>query len=169
MKAIPGFPRHFVASDGRVFSFCPFGHSGPPLESPREVAQVTNRKGYKLVNLGYEGRKQTFQVHRLVLEAYDGPSQNRQCRHLNGDSSDNRIENLAWGTAIENAQDRINHGHQAHMKGEQHGRSKLTRKDIMDIRKLATTGVTQKAIALKYGVHQCAISRIIHRKRWRHI
>jgi hypothetical protein len=49
-------------------------------------------------------------VHRLILETFVGPRPpGKQCRHLNGDSLDNRLENLAWGTFHENFADRLAH------------------------------------------------------------
>jgi hypothetical protein len=45
----------------------------------------------------------TLKVHRLVCEAFNGPPEDGQvCMHLNEDSSDNRPENLAWGSQMEN-------------------------------------------------------------------
>lgn len=45
----------------------------------------------------------TLKVHRLVCEAFNGPPDDGQvCMHLNEDSSDNRPENLAWGTQKQN-------------------------------------------------------------------
>lgn len=45
-------------------------------------------------------------VHELVLLAFDRkPNQGEECRHLNGDPSDNRLANLRWGTRSENIRD----------------------------------------------------------------
>ena len=56
-------------------------------------------------------------VHRLVLEAFVGPCPpGQQCRHLNGIPTDNRLENLAWGTPSEDNFDRIRHGTHQHSK-----------------------------------------------------
>jgi hypothetical protein len=53
-----------------------------------------------------------FAVHRLVAEIWlpDPLPGQIQVRHLNGDPFDNRLENLAWGTARDNAEDRMRHG-----------------------------------------------------------
>lgn len=74
---------------------------------------MIDRKGYVSVRLC--GPKRAFmkrkRVHSLVLEAFVGPKpEGMQCRHLNGNKQDNRLENLAWGTAKENAADSVAHG-----------------------------------------------------------
>jgi hypothetical protein len=49
------------------------------------------------------GRKNSLCVHALVLLAFVGPPpEKHECRHLNGNPSDNRLENLRWGTRSEN-------------------------------------------------------------------
>lgn len=59
-------------------------------------------------------------VHHLVLEAFVGPRPHgMQCRHINGNSLDNRLKNLAWGTPSEDNYDRVRHG------THQHSRRKL--------------------------------------------
>lgn len=54
----------------------------------------------------------THLVHQLVVRAFDGeaPTHNHtDVRHLNGDKTDNRLSNLAWGTRSENMCDVIKH------------------------------------------------------------
>lgn len=50
-------------------------------------------------------------VHVLVLETFAGlrPRDHVAC-HRNGDHRDNRLANLYWGTAEDNARDRVQHG-----------------------------------------------------------
>lgn len=67
--------------------------------------------GYLVVNLSRECRPKASRVHRLVLEAFDRPAREGEvARHLNGDGSNNRLENLAWGSVSDNVQDMIRHG-----------------------------------------------------------
>lgn len=64
--------------------------------------------GHTRVNIG---RERTRTVHSLVLEAFIGPRPTGAVtRHLNGVASDNRLENLTWGTQSENALDTVKHG-----------------------------------------------------------
>lgn len=46
----------------------------------------------------------TYKVHRLVCEAFNGkpPFSNAVCMHLDEDPTNNRPENLKWGTQKEN-------------------------------------------------------------------
>ena len=50
-------------------------------------------------------------IHALVCETFRGPRPLGQCvRHLDGDSLNNCLENLVWGTRRENEADKIRHG-----------------------------------------------------------
>lgn len=47
-------------------------------------------------------------VHSLVLEAFTGPCpEGMEARHLDDNPTNNRLENLVWGTRSENSQDAI--------------------------------------------------------------
>lgn len=67
------------------------------------------RSGHLVVDLGRAWRSR--RVHRLVLEAFAGPCPSgMEALHGDGDPSNNRIQNLRWGTRSENIQDAIRHG-----------------------------------------------------------
>lgn len=86
---------------------------GPTKVMPgRLLRAVTTPQGYLRVHLYRDGTSRRKGVHRLVCEAFRGSSENpgMVTRHLNGDPSDNRAENLAWGSAAENMADAIAHG-----------------------------------------------------------
>lgn len=90
-----------VSSDGQIWSRPRKGTAGGVL-SPH-----LSRKGYLQINLAGKTRK----VHRLVCEAFHGPPERGQLvRHLNGIKTDNRAENLAWGSASQNMLDCVSHG-----------------------------------------------------------
>lgn len=67
--------------------------------------------GYKTVVLYRDGKKATFKVHQLVLRTFKPTKRQKvECRHKNGDRSDNRLLNLLWGTRSENVKDSVRHG-----------------------------------------------------------
>lgn len=102
---ICGYEGHYqVSNHGRVKSL--------KRKKPMLLKLFQAHAGHLCVSLYKDGRlKQAF-VHRLVLNAFVGPcpDEGLMCRHLNGDPADNRVENLAWGTAKQNAEDMVRHG-----------------------------------------------------------
>ena len=113
--------------------------------------------GHLNVNLG---AKKTFLVHRLVMLAFKGPAPDGcEVRHLNGIPDDNRLENLAWGTRIENRADIRRH---AQLYRRRQGSTWLSEDTIRQIKRdLAQPDRPKMAeLAVKYGVHVNTISNI---------
>lgn len=70
-----------------------------------------DRNGYPRVDLRDRQRRWNALVHQLVIEAFVGPRPvGMETRHLNGDSLDPRLVNLAYGTHAENMRDMSEHG-----------------------------------------------------------
>jgi len=79
--------------------------------------------------------------------------------HINGIPSDNRLENLRWGTRKENREDISTH---AQLYRRQQGSSNLTMETIRNIKRdLAKPDCpSQKVLAVKYAVHYNTINNI---------
>jgi len=89
---IDGYDNYEVSSLGRVRS--------------RRFLKPTNNNGYPAVNLSRNGAQKMYFVHVLVAEAFHGPRpEGMDCCHLNGDKTDNRVENLQWNTRSKNIKD----------------------------------------------------------------
>ena len=169
-RPIYGFLGYYEVSNlGRVKSV----RTGK-IMNPR----MPERRGrYKAVTLRVDGKRWRREVHVLVALSFVGerPSPRHEVRHLDGDPSNNRDSNLAWGTRKDNSDDKRRHGRMAEgprhgmygrrMSGEQNGASKLTAKQVSNIRALAGK-LTQRQIAANFGVTQGIVWRIIHRKAW---
>ena len=122
-RPVIGFEGAYEVSDlGRVRSLdrriiCRNGTSFRRRGVVLNPSEHTPGGGYRQVKLpnpespNPRAQRAVF-VHTLVLTAFVGPrpSPEIEVRHLNGVRSDNRLSNLAWGTASENAYDRVRHG-----------------------------------------------------------
>lgn len=107
-------------------------------------------------------------VHHLVLEAFTGPCPaGMQCRHKDGDATNNRAGNLMWGTAVENEADKLRHG--SHARGERHGCAKLTSEMVRTMRWARAAGVGCDALARVFGVKAPQVSAICTRRAWAHV
>ncbi len=161
-RPIPGFEELYCVSDnGKVRS----------ERSGNLVSLNTRFNGYKLAHLypggGKRNRKAKY-VHRLVLEAFVGCCpEGMECRHLNGDRSDNRLCNLQWGTSRQNQADKIAHG--TRLQGDRVPASKLSSRAVLSVRWLYRNGVSPVAIAATYSVSVGCIQDICYGKNWTHL
>lgn len=74
---------------------------------------------------------------------------------------------LYAGTPLDNMRDKVDRGRQP--RGSGHGRAKLTEDDVRAIRRLRAMGLSQQAIAIRYGVSQANISAILLGTTWTHV
>lgn len=117
----------------------------------------THRSGHQYVKLTIgAGRKKGFQVHRLVLNAFVGPApKGKEARHIDGIPSHNCLQNLKWGTRLENIQDL------ARATGKA-PRAKLTFQQAEQIREeYSGQRGDKRRLAKKYGSSESSIGRII--------
>lgn len=105
------------------------------------------------------------QITHIVLEAVGRPVPAGMCACH---SCDNRAcvnpRHLWIGTHTENLSDRDGKRRQAF--GERNGRAKLTEADVRAIREFRSIGLTQQAIADRFGVSQFTVSAILLGKVW---
>ena len=111
-KPIPGYEGIYDASNhGRIRGKGRNGKCGK-IKAQR-VHESAGGWQYLKVDLYKKGKRKTHRVHRLILMAFRGlPRKNQVGRHTgeDGDTFDNRPENLEWGTQQENIWDAINEG-----------------------------------------------------------
>lgn len=152
-RPVEGFPKYEVSNYGRVRSV--WRASGPQLMKPSP-----HKGGYFWMAFG----KHNEAVHHLVLKAFVGPKPqaDTECRHLDGNPANNKLDNLVWGTRRENYEDKIRHGTET--KSETIWTVKLTPNQVQEIR-VATESAQN--LAEKYGVTKSAIWGIRSGKNWR--
>ena len=170
-RVIPGYPRYAIDENGTILSVCGKGFGvgrNRQWSKARRITPVMHKHGYYRAVLSHDGRARHLFVHKLVLETFAGPCPDgMQCRHLDGNKTNNHKDNLAWGTPLENSCDKILHG--TSHRGEKCGKSKLKDADVLAIRARAKNGERHADIAKDFPVHKDVISRIVRRETWKHI
>jgi len=168
-KPIPGYEGLYEASsEGRIRSvvrwmtnsygrFRPYGG--------KVLRLVTRATGHQLVALSAGNVVKTHSVHRLVCYAFHGfPSSEKPIvLHFDGDATNNRPENLRWGTNVENEADKRRHDRNA--KGERNPSAKLTIDDVQQIRAQYRRGSGRK-LAAQFGISNTQLHDIVNRKSW---
>lgn len=174
-RAVVGFEGAYEVSNlGNVRSLDRFvdykkrcQYSGKILEISKWVLGVNLRpapgtSGHLSVVLG---RNKTRQVHSLVIEAFVGPRPlKHECCHSNGICTDNRAENLRWGTRHENIVDAFKHG--GRQRGENSTYAKLKQHQVEEIRSLLPN-LSAPKIAKMFGVSAGAIYSIKYGHNWK--
>jgi len=165
---IADFPGYEVGDDGTIISTIGLARFYRKGRRSMEGGTCGGDGKHRHVTLWRNGRGYSRSVHTIVLETFGGSRPERmQCRHLNGDAADNRLENLAWGTARENSDDARRHG--TLPRGERHGCAKITEKDVVEIRRRAIAGEKQMDLGRSFGITQAAVSLIVRREHWGHV
>src|SRR5689334_1205968 len=96
-RPITGYPGYRVHRDGVVESCWSRGNPKRLADTWRPLKPISRRRGYRAVNLHRDGIKTARHVHHLVLEAFSGSRPpGLVCRHLDGDPTNNRCDNLEW-------------------------------------------------------------------------
>lgn len=179
-RDIPGFPGYRVGDDGSVWSCWVRGKnrgigggsgSGRKVQDHNRWKQLTpcpRPNGYFAVCLHVEGKRRFVSVHSLVLKSFVGPKPpSNVARHLNGIQTDNRLENLAWGTSKENAADRDLHG--TTQRGECHFNTRLTSEQVIEARIMHAAKTPVKEIAAAFGYSVSGMEKILYRDSWGHV
>lgn len=125
--------------------------------------------GYPVVGLSMKSITRKECVHRLVCEAFHGPSADgKNVNHIDGDKTNNSARNLEWVTPAQNNRHAWNMGlirPPPLKRGEDNGMAKLTKRQVLEIRcneKL----LSGKELAREYSVSTTVISDVINYKVW---
>lgn len=149
-----------------------YGHSR--RGGGRPMSNHQRPQGYVAINVHYLGAVHPVYAHVVVFMYFRGMiPKGMEINHKNGTKNDNRISNLDLVTASENVRHAHSSGLARPCKGEAHHSSKLTEKDVIDIRYLLylgrECGFPNSKIAKIYGVNAPCIHDIAKGITWKHV
>lgn len=161
-RDVLGRPGYQVSNAGRVRSLNRVVDCAGDTSRGPYVRYVTGRllrlnrdaTGYLHCHIG--------RVHNLVISTFIGqPPSNAEVRHLNGDRTDNRLENLCYGTATDNARDAIRHG--TATRGARNARARLTEEQAGIIK---YSGHDLRILSAAFGISLKGAQKIRYGERW---
>lgn len=169
-RPIPGSDGLYSASNlGRIRSE-PTKVATSGRQRGRVLALCLDPKGYPQFRLCLFGSHKTIKVHRCIAQTFLGPRPDGlQINHINGNKTDNRVENLEYVTASSN----VIHAHRTGLcdgraMGERSPKAKLTAEQVTAIRSLDGR-LSLDQLSERFGVTKTNICYILNRKTWKHV
>lgn len=162
-----------VSNLGRVKPNVVSRYSKNKAEFLKPVMSKARKSGsgrYPIVTLYADGKSKCAFVHQMVALAFIGPKPfpDAIVCHKDDVKTNNRADNLEWGTHKSNAETRESIG--VSSRGEGNGHARLTEDDVRAIRtRYAQGGITQGELAQEFGVYPTNIHHIVVRRTWRHV
>lgn len=147
-----------------------YGDLSRRIQKGITIKLTINSDKYYCVTLGKNGKHKTFTVHRLVAIAFlENTLNNNIINHKDGIKTNNHYTNLEWCTTQQNTQ----HATENNLIpfGENHGMSKLTDMQVLEIReKYKPKGVySSYRLAVEYNVSRVLINQVVRRKIWKRV
>ncbi len=149
LKLIKG--DYYATEKGFVFS----------KKNNKILKPYTDRRGYLRVSLSVNGIIYKYLLHRLIAEAFHGPS-DLTVDHIDNNKKNNRPENLQYLSALDNHKKATKDG--AIHSGTTHYSSTLSPKQIQEIR---SSTLPQHIIGKKFNLCQSVISRIKNNRTYK--
>lgn len=102
-KDIKGYEKIYQISNlGRIKSLKRKNNYGKTIKESIRILQI-NKYGYNIITLWKNHIGITYQIHRLVADAFiPNPENKPQVNHIDGNKLNNNINNLQWCTCQEN-------------------------------------------------------------------
>lgn len=170
-KVIEGYEDYYeISNHGNVRSLDRTVEyvNGRVCKYKSRIKSTTLKKtGYVHIVLSKDNIDKSFSIHRLVAKTFIlNPENKETVNHKDGIKTNNHVNNLEWNSMTENNQHAIDIG-LVNNKGENNGRSKLTQKEVDEIRaKYIPYKYTAVKLAKEYGVYKSTIKKIINKTTW---
>ena len=147
---------YYVSEDGKIFN----------KKRGKYLNGSLDKSGYLRFRL--EGKN--VSIHRMVLETFSPrPDMNLlEVNHIDGNKTNNKLENLEWVTHQENMVHAVNNNltQNCSNTGIKNGRAKLTEDQVRAIRQDTRTC---QEIANEYGLVKSTVSAIKNYRLWKNV
>lgn len=157
-KPIPGHPRYEISKEGIIRN----------SENKKIKSQYIGSTGYYMVSFSYNNKSKPARVHRLLAITYlPNPKNLPEINHEDGIKTNNFLSNIKWS----NHEDNVKHAFRTGLvnnTGEKNGQSKLTEKDVKEIKNRLLSGESQYSISKDFPITRSCIGGIKIGRLWKH-
>lgn len=172
-KTLPWAKNYKVSNTGKVFSFAKIklGIELKPVIPKCKRVMSLGKDLYPEVSISDNNKKiKNYPIHRLVAETFiPNPENKPQVNHIDGDKTNNRVNNLEWVTPKENTQHALAEKLLNPPVGERCGSSKYKESQVLEAIKLLSEGKSNIDVSRLTGVDTRAVSSIRNKKRWNYL
>lgn len=138
------------------------------LYTGKIIKQYLNRYGYYQVRLYKNNKPRNCTVHRLVAETFIPNIHNAESvNHIDGNKTNNKVENLEWCSSGENFRKAYHAGLIA--KGNLNGNSIFNEEQVRFIRDAYKSGYSERRLARVFNTTHDVIDDIISRKSYSNV
>lgn len=109
-------------------------------------------------------------VHHLVANEFIGKRPERlEVRHIDGDATNNKVDNLEYGTHMENMNDKRLHG--THNIGEQNPSAVLSETQVMEIKRrlIGRKRGDVAKLSRELGINYRTVMGVVNGSNWGHL
>lgn len=159
VRKVPSAPAYSVSMSGVVYST--FG---------KPMSKSIDKRGYVRLGFHIGGKTHNRYVHQIVAETFIGPRPDgMHINHIDGNKQNNHVSNLEYVTPSQNRLHALRMGLAESPCGEDHGRSKITESDVIDIHLRRQAGETLESIGDDYGIVYQHVHGITTGRFWPHV
>lgn len=170
-KPIPNFSRYEASNTGLIRSL-----NYKNSKKIKVLKPAKSSDGYmKTMLKNDQGKYNSWVVHKWICLAFYGERpEGLEVNHIDGDKTNNHINNLEYVTHSGNCQHSFDTGLQEPKRGSKNGMHKLVESEVAEIRAIAKSRgmyYDRKGLADQFGVSEYCIKDIVTRRRnsWPHV
>lgn len=133
-----------------------------------EWKSCTHKGGYGLLTY----RSKMYLAHRISWQIHFGPiPKGMFVLHKCDNPVCTNPNHLFLGTQADNMKDMFakGRGNPGHIQGEKVGTSKLTEKQVLEIRAKHASGQSTRSLMAEYNFSKSGIEHIVARRTWKHV
>ena len=169
-KTLSWAKNYKVSNTGKVLSFAKIklGIELKPVIPKNKRLASLGRDLYPEVSISDNSKKiKNYPIHRLVAETFiPNPENKPMVNHIDGDKTNNFINNLEWVTAKENTQHALKNNLLNPPVGERSSAAVYTESQVLEAINLLSEGKPNHEVAKLTGIGDRAVSDIRNKKSW---